>query len=50
MGNNSAGDILFDCVPRKVHVYTSNVYEVDFLDYEVGMELVGWLYVGTLNR
>lgn len=46
--HNTAGDILFDCVPGQVHVFTSNVYTVDFLD-DHGLELDGWYYVGTLN-
>lgn len=45
---NSAGDILFECISRKVHVFTSMLYTVDFLDDE-GCERDGWNYVGTLN-
>lgn len=34
---NSAGDIMFECVEGKVRVYVSNAdYEVDFLDNETG--------------
>jgi len=44
---NSAGDILFECEAGKVHVFTSNEYDVDFLDDE-GQERDGYCYVGTL--
>lgn len=45
---NMAGDIIFECESGKVHVFTSNEYEVDFLDYE-SKKLGGYYYVGTLN-
>jgi len=45
---NTAGDILFECKENKVHVFTSNIYKVDFLDDE-SMKLAGYHYVGTLN-
>lgn len=45
---NTAGDITFDCVISKVHIYTSNEdYSVDFLDDE-GMTTFDY-YLGTLN-
>lgn len=46
---NSAGNILFDCIERKVHVYTSYIYEVDFLANEQASRNDGWWYVGTLG-
>ncbi len=45
---NSAGDIIFSCESGKIHVFTSNEYEVDFLDDE-SMEYGDYHYVGTLN-
>lgn len=45
---NSAGDIHFECKEGKVHIFTSNDYEVDFLDDE-SWSLAGFYYVGTLN-
>ncbi len=45
---NTAGDILFDCVPGQIHVFTSNIYIVDFLE-DLGMNRDGWFYVGTLK-
>ncbi len=45
---NSAGDIVFEVLSGKVHVFTSNRYEVDFLDYEA-RSMPGMHYVGTLN-
>lgn len=45
---NSAGDIVFECVSSKVHIFTSNEYDVDFLDYEARSR-DGFYYVGTLN-
>lgn len=45
---NTAGDILFECVDGKVHVFTSNKYDVDFLDDESRV-WAGYHYVGTLN-
>jgi beta-lactamase superfamily II metal-dependent hydrolase len=45
---NTAGDIIFECEGSKVHVFTSNEYNVDYLDDE-SMSLDGYYYVGTLN-
>lgn len=45
---NSAGDITFECVSNKVHIYVSNKnYSVDFLknEYKTNFEN----YIGTLN-
>jgi len=45
---NSAGNITFDCIGSKVHIYVSNEdYEVDFLDEERVNALD--YYIGTLN-
>lgn len=44
---NSAGDITFDCLGNKVHVYASNLtYTVDFLTYELPISAT---YIGTLT-
>jgi beta-lactamase superfamily II metal-dependent hydrolase len=45
---NSAGDITFDCITNKVHIFVSNPdYSVDFLDNE---HILGDdNYIGTLN-
>ncbi len=45
---NSTGDIHFECRESKVHIFTSNGYQVDFLDNE-GWSLDGFCYIGTLN-
>jgi beta-lactamase superfamily II metal-dependent hydrolase len=45
---NSAGDIVFECQAGKVHIFTSNEYQVDFLVDE-SWSLAGHHYVGTLN-
>jgi len=46
---NSAGDITFECVSGKVHIYVSNEnYSVDFLDNEYESDTYG-KYIGTLN-
>jgi beta-lactamase superfamily II metal-dependent hydrolase len=45
---NSAGDIHFECNEGKVHIFTSNDYEADFLDNE-NRSLDGFHYIGTLN-
>ena len=45
---NSAGDIVFECLERKVHIFTSKDYEVDFLDCESSCHLSGFYYLGTL--
>ncbi len=45
---NSAGDIIFDCVDKKVHIYvSSDTYSVDFLDDENINDFN--YYIGTLN-
>ena len=46
---NSAGHIVFDCVERKVRIFTSEYYQVGFLDYETNCQLNGFHYLGTLN-
>lgn len=44
---NSAGDISFDCIGNKVHIYASNpFYTVDFLNYELPITST---YLGTLT-
>lgn len=46
---NSAGDITFECVDNKVHVYvSSNTYTVDYLKNEKRSNTLG-NYIGTLN-
>ncbi len=45
---NRAGDIVFACEGSKVHIFTSENYEVDFLDSE-NMEFGNMNYLGTLN-
>lgn len=45
---NQAGHIVFDCDGKKVHVFTSEEYEVDFLDDE-SKTLDKMHYVGTLK-
>lgn len=45
---NSAGDIIFECVTKKVHIYVSNEnYSVGFLDDENMYTYSN--YIGTLN-
>lgn len=47
---NSAGDITFNCLENKIHVYVSNEkYKVNFLDneYEYNFELGS--YIGTFS-
>ena len=46
---NCAGDIIFECEGDAVHVFTSNDYDVDFLDYEEGRWRPGYYYLGTLS-
>ncbi len=47
---NSAGDIILDCVENTIHIYVSNEnYSVDFLDYEYMSGKYGCYYLGTLN-
>ncbi|MCK5592198.1 MAG: hypothetical protein KAI72_09615 [Candidatus Pacebacteria bacterium] len=46
---NSAGDIMFECLSRKTHIYVSNDdHSVDFLDNENMPDTYG-KYIGTLN-
>lgn len=45
---NNSGDIIFECTEHKVHIFTSNDYEVDFLEDE-NWSLAGSHYIGTLN-
>lgn len=46
---NSAGDIIFECIEGKVHVFVSNEnYSVDFLENEKMSDTYGH-YIGTLN-
>lgn len=45
---NSAGEIVFECLEKKVHIYVSNYsYTVDFFDNEKRSNLYG-KYIGTL--
>ena len=45
---NSAGDIIFECIEGKVHIYvSSNSYTVNFLDNEHKDTFSN--YIGTLN-
>jgi len=47
---NSAEDIVFDCIEGKVNIYISNPsYTVDFLDDEQLDDLDDCYYLGTLN-
>ena len=47
---NSAGDILFECMKGKVHVYvSSDSYSVDYLENENIDSFDGNNYIGTLN-
>lgn len=47
---NSAGDITFECVTNKVHIYVSNEnYTVDFLNNENLNDFGSHTYLGTLN-
>jgi beta-lactamase superfamily II metal-dependent hydrolase len=45
---NSAGDIIFECVDHKIHIFTSKDYDADYLDDE-NMILEGYFYAGTLQ-
>lgn len=46
---NSAGDITFECVDNKVHIYvSSDTYTVDYLRNEKLSNSLGY-YIGTLN-
>lgn len=47
---NSAGDILFDCITNKIHVYVSNEnYSVDFLENDYVGNNYDLNYMGTVN-
>ena len=46
---NRAGDIVVSCEGSKVHIFTSEEYQVDFLDYE-NKTFGDMNYLGTLNR
>ena len=46
---NRAGDIVLSCEGSKVHIFTSEEYQVDFLDYE-NKTFGDMNYLGTLNR
>ena len=47
---NSAGDLVFDCVTNAVHIYVENdSYQEDFLDDEYKSDKYGLYYLGTLN-
>ncbi len=47
---NSAGDIIFDCLTNKVNIYVSNdSYSVDFLNNENLADKYDCYYLGTLN-
>ena len=47
---NSAGDILFECVKRKVHIYVEyNSYSEDFLDDEGKENDHELYYLGSLK-
>jgi len=47
---NSAGDIIFDCIGKNIHIYVSKEnYSVDFLGYEYMTNKYGCYYLGTLN-
>ncbi|MDR0677052.1 MAG: hypothetical protein LBF97_08490 [Elusimicrobiota bacterium] len=47
---NSAIDIIFECIDTKMHIYVSNKnYSVDFLDKENIYNNYNCFYLGTLN-
>lgn len=47
---NSTGDIIFDCIGSKVHIYVSKEnYSVDFLDNDYMGEKYDCYYLGTFN-
>ncbi len=47
---NTAGDILFDCVDGAVHVYTSNVYTARFLKVSATAPFrPGYFYAGSIS-
>ena len=45
---NTAGDIVFDCLTGKVRIYTGNWYKANFLEQEFYCQLDGFYYIGTL--
>jgi hypothetical protein len=47
---NSAGNIVFECESKKIHIYVSNNgYSEDFLTNERKSNAHGCYYIGTLN-
>ena len=47
---NSAGDIILDCIDSKIHIYVSNEnYSVDFLENGYMTNKYDCYYLGTLN-
>jgi len=47
---NSAGDIIFDCIGSKIHIYVSKEnYSVDFLENDYMGNKYDCYYLGTLN-
>ena len=47
---NSAGDLVFDCVKNAVHIYVENdSYQEDFLDNEYKSDKYDLHYLGSLN-
>lgn len=47
---NSAGDIILDCIDSKIHIYVSNEnYSVDFLENDYMANKYDCYYLGTLN-
>ena len=47
---NSADDIILDCVENKIYIYVSNEnYSADFLDNEYMEDKYNCFYLGTLN-
>ena len=44
---NSAGDILFECIPEKVNIYTSKSYTADYLYYDKNIN--NSAYIGSFN-
>ena len=47
---NTAGDIIFDCIDRKINIYVSNSgYSVSFLSNDWLPSNYGCYYLGTLN-
>ncbi len=47
---NSAGDIILDCIGNKIHIYVSNEnYSVDFLENDYMTNKYDCYYLGTLN-